>query len=74
MTQLSLYLGIIECILFGFRKTEKLSDVPNFRIECYGHTINPTKMKYAEVFIDKFLSGEFIVESILQKVNNNENM
>ena len=67
--KLSLHLGKTECMLFGPKR--KLSKVENFSIICNEHVIKAThQVKYLGLFIDDKLSGESIVSSIVQKVNN----
>ena len=67
--KLSLHLGKTESILFGPK--QKLKHVVDFSIKCNGHTVDSSeKVKYLGVYIDKFLIGEFIVESIVKKVND----
>ena len=53
----------------GNRPTkQKLKNVVDFSIKCNGHTVDSSeKVKYLGVYIDKFLNGEFIVESIVKK-------
>ena len=67
--KLSLHLGKTESILFGPK--QKLKKVVDFSIKCNGHTVDSSeKVKYLGVYIDKFLNGECIVESIVKKVND----
>ena len=67
--KLSLHLGKTECILFGPKR--KLKDFQNFTICCNNHVINATDhVKYLGVYIDNSLSGELIVDSVVQKVNS----
>ena len=64
--KLSLHLGKTESILFGPK--QKLKNVVDFSIKCNGHTVDSSeKVKYLGVYIDKFLNGECIVESIVKK-------
>ena len=57
--------GKTESILFGPK--QKLKNVVDFSIKCNGHTVDSSeKVKYLGVHIDKFLNGEFIVESIIK--------
>jgi len=66
--KLSLHLGKTECILFGSKR--KLAKVDNFQVSCNNHTIPAQNcVKYLGLNIDRFLSGETIVNNILQKVN-----
>jgi hypothetical protein len=68
--RLSLHLGKTE-ILFG--PLRKLKQIVNFTVVCNGQEIkgSDTSVKYVgvHVCIDKFLSCENIVLSIIQKVN-----
>ena len=67
--KLSLHLGKTECILFGPRR--KLKGIQDFSVTCNGHHIKSTNtVKYLGVIIDNNLSGDFIVDSIVKKVNN----
>ena len=67
--QLSLHLGKTECILFGPRR--KLKGIQDFSVTCNGHHIKSTNtVKYLGLIIDNNLSGDFIVDSIVKKVNN----
>ena len=67
--KLSLHLGKTENILFG--PNQKLKNVVDFSIKCNGHTVDSSeKVKYLVVYINKFLNGEFTVESIVIKVND----
>ena len=67
--KLSLHLGKTECILFGPKR--KLSDFKDFSIVCNNHVIkSPDHVKYLGVIIDNCLSGDYIVDSIVQKVNS----
>ena len=67
--KLSLHLGKTEAILFGPK--QKLKQCKDFNIEYKEHIITSCeKVKYLGVYIDKFLNGEHIVESIVKKVNN----
>lgn len=66
--KLSLHLGKTECILFGSKR--KLSKIDTFQVVCNNHTISSTNsVKYLGLNIDKFLSGEIIVQNIIQKIN-----
>ena len=66
--KLSLHMGKTECILFGSKR--KLRKVSDFSIECNGHTIKAQRsVKYLGLNLDDQLSGEAIVNSIVQKVN-----
>ena len=66
--KLSLHLGKTECILFGPRR--KLKDFKDFSICCKNHVIQSTDhVKYLGVYIDNLLSGDYIVDTIVQKVN-----
>ena len=67
--KLSLHLGKTECILFGPKR--KLKYFLNFTICCNNHVINATEhVKYLGVYIDNSLSGDLIVDSVVQKVNS----
>ena len=67
--KLSLHLGKTESILFGPK--QKLKNGVDFSIKCNGHTVDSSeKVKYFGVHIDNFLNREFIVESIVKKVND----
>ena len=66
--RLSLHLGKTETILFG--PPRKLKQVVNFTVVCNGQEIKGSdSVKYLGVCIDKFLSCENIVLSIIHKVN-----
>ena len=66
---LSLHLRKTECILFG--PTRKLKEVQDFIVSCNNYIIQASDhVKYLGVIIDNHLSGEHIVDSIVQKVNN----
>ena len=66
--KLSLHLGKTECILFGPKR--KLKNFNDFTI-CYNnHVIKSTDhVKYLGVYIDNSLSGDYIVDSVVKKVN-----
>ena len=67
--KLSLHLGKTECILFGPKR--KLNDFKDFSIVCNNHVIKSADhVKYLGVIIDNSLSGDYIVDSIVQKVNS----
>ena len=67
--KLSLHLGKTECVLFGWRR--KLRKVHNFEIDCTGHTVKAqSSVKYLDVNLDNFLSGETIANSIIGEVNS----
>ena len=66
--KLSLHLGKTECILFGTKR--KLKKIKEFSVTCNNHTIlSQNSVKYLGLQIDQFLSGDIIVNSILQKAN-----
>jgi hypothetical protein len=66
--RLSLHLGKRETILFG--PPRKLKQVVNFTVVCNGQEIKGSgSVKYLDVCIDRFLSCENIVLSIIHKVN-----
>ena len=63
--KLSLHLGKTESILFGSKS--RLRSRSNLNIECKGSKIEPKdKVKYLEAILDRTLSGESMVNSILQ--------
>ena len=65
--KLSLHMGKTECILFGSKR--KLRKAEEFYIECTGHKIKAqNSMKYLGLNLDNQLSGEAIVNNIVQKV------
>ena len=67
-----LQLGKTDCILFGPKR--KLNDFMDISIVCNNHFIKfADHVKYLGVIIDNGLSGEYIVESIVQKVNSRKN-
>ena len=67
--KLSLHLGKTECILF--RPKRKLSDFKDFSIVFNNHVIKSAdNVKYLGVIIENCLSGDYIVDSIEQKVNS----
>ena len=67
--KLSLHLGKTERMLFGPKR--KLSKVKKISIICHEHVIKANhQVKYLGLFIEDKLSGESIVSSIVQKVNN----
>ena len=60
--------GKTECILFGSKR--KLRKAEEFYIECNGHKIKAqNSVKYLGLNLDNQLSGEAIVNNIVQKVN-----
>ena len=64
----SLHMGKTECIIFGSK--QKLRKINNFSVECNGHTIKTQRsVKYLGLTLDDQLTGEAIVNSIVQKVN-----
>ena len=66
--KLSLHMEKTECILFGSKR--KLRKIGDFSIECNGHTIKAQRsVKYLGLSLDYQLTGEAIVNSIMQKVN-----
>ena len=66
--KLSLQMGKTECILFGSKR--KLRKTNKFSIECNGHTIKAqNSVKYLELDLDNLLTGETIVNNIVQTVN-----
>ena len=67
--KLSLHLGKTEAILFGSKR--KLSKISNFNVTCNNHTIlSQNCVKYLGLNIDQTLSGEKIMDNIVQKVNS----
>ena len=67
--KLSLHLRKTECILFCPKR--KLKEVQDFIVTCNNHIIKASDhVKYFGVIIDNHLSGEYIVDSIVHKVNN----
>ena len=61
-------MGKTECIIFGSKR--KLRKINNFSVECNGHTIKAQRsVKYLGLTLDDQLTGEAIVNSIVQKVN-----
>ena len=70
--KLSLHMGKTECIIFGSKR--KLRKINNFSVECNGHTIKAQRsVKYLGLTLDDQLTGEAIVNSIVQKVNGRLN-
>ena len=66
--KLSLHMGKTECAFFGSKR--KLRKLDNFSIECNGHSIKAQRsVKYLGLNLDDQLTGETIVNSIVQKVN-----
>ena len=66
--KLSLHLGKTECILFGPKR--KLKNFNDFTICCNNHVIQSTDhVKYLGVYIDSSLRGDYIVDSVVKKVN-----
>ena len=66
--KLSLHMGKTECIIFGSKR--KLRKINNFSVECNCHTIKAQRsVKYLGLTLDDQLTGEAIVNSIVQKVN-----
>ena len=67
--KLSLHLGKTESILFGSKS--RLRSGSNLNIECEGSKIEPKdKIKYLGAVFDRTLSGESMVNSILQRANS----
>jgi hypothetical protein len=69
--KLSLHLGKTECVLFGSKC--KLKKVDKFQVTCNEHIITAqSSVKYLGINIpvDKFLSGEIIINNIIKKVNS----
>ena len=66
--KLSLHMWKIEYIIFGSKR--KLRKINNFSVECNGHTIKAQRSeKYLGLTLDDQLTGEAIVNSIVQKVS-----
>ncbi len=66
--RLSLHLGKTESILFGSKR--KLGKIKCFNVQCNGQLIkSQLSVKYLGLVLDKYLSGEAIVNSIVNKVN-----
>ena len=66
--RLSLHLGKTECMLFG--PPRKLATVTDFHIRCYDTVIKSTEVvKYLGVQIDRYLKFDYVVNSIVNKVN-----
>jgi hypothetical protein len=64
-------LGKTECVLFGSKC--KLKKVDKFQVTCNEHIITAqSSVKYLGINIpvDKFLSGEIIINNIIKKVNS----
>ena len=69
--KLSLHLGKTECMTFGSKR--KLKWVNSFSVRCGDHNIasqEKVKYMYLGLTIDNILSGEDIVNSIIQKINS----
>ena len=67
-SKLSLHLGKTESILFGSKS--RLRPRSNLNIECEGSKIEPKdKVKYLGAILDQTLSGEGMVNSVLQRAN-----
>ena len=61
-------MGKTECIIFGSKR--KLGKISSFSVECNGHTIKAQRsVKYLGLTLDDQLTGEAIVNSIVQNVN-----
>ena len=66
--KLSLHLDKTESILFGSKP--RLRSQSNLKIECKGSVIEPKdNVKYLGVILEQTLTGENMVNSILQKAN-----
>ena len=66
--KLSLHTVNTKCILYGSKR--KLRKAEEFYIECNGHKIKAlNSVKYLGLNLDNQLSGEAIVNNIVQKVN-----
>ena len=62
-------MGKTECILFGFGFKRKLRKAEEFYIECNGYKIKAqNSVKYLGLNLDNQLSGDAIVNNIVQKV------
>ena len=68
--KLSLNLGKAESMIFDPKcRLQKIS-LEDFKISCNGIDIEArSSVKYLEIMIDQFLSGDLIVSSIIKKVN-----
>ena len=67
--KLSLHLGKTECLIFGSKR--KLKRVKEFSITCNEHSISSqNSVKYLGLNIDQFLSGDIVVQNIIQKANS----
>ena len=68
--KLSLHLGKTESILFGPSRKLKSLLPGDFGISCNGIKIESKNfVKYLGIIIDQFLNGDYIVNSIVKKVN-----
>lgn len=68
--KLSLHLGKTESILFGPKRKLKNVTENIFSIVCNGIIIeSKSYVKYLGVILDNFLSGEYIVDNIINKAN-----
>ncbi|MCU7801520.1 MAG: reverse transcriptase family protein [gamma proteobacterium symbiont of Lucinoma myriamae] len=66
--KLSLHLGKTESVLFGSKP--RLRSKSNLSIECKGTVIEPKdNVKYLGAILEQYLTGESMVNSILQKAN-----
>ena len=67
--QLSMHVGKTELILFG--TSSQLNKVKDFHVPYDGHIIQPTdSVKYLGAALDKHLSGEAMVDSIIKKATS----
>ena len=67
--KLSLHLGKTECVLFGPRR--KLYNIKSFNVKCKSQIIkSQDSVRYLRLYIDKYMSCEKIVNSIIGKVNS----
>ena len=67
--KLSLHLGKTECVLFGPRR--KLNSIKIFNVKCKEQFIkSQDSVRYLGLYIDKYISCEKKVNSIIGKVNS----
>jgi len=63
--RLSMHMGKTETLVFSSKR--KKNRTKNFVIQCQGHDIKPSKVKYLGLTLNQTLSGEDTVTSILSK-------
>ena len=67
--KLSLHLGKTESILFGPNRKLRSQSPENVSIYCNGINIeSKTSVKYLGVMIDQFLSGDYVVNTIVKRL------